>query len=77
MKKDISYDEIFKDKDDKESKEKYNKMTFFDKFKLKFKEIDEVDKNLEMIETILKKGQSLLYVNLIKDKEHPKIFGME
>ena len=51
IKKDILYDEIFKEY--KEEDEKlFEKMNFFEKFDLKFKEYTEVKKNKEMIDTI-------------------------
>ena len=76
VKKDISYDEIFEDETE-ENRNKYKQMSFFEKLDLKFKGKDEEDKNSEMIETILKEDETLLFTNLIKDNNHNKIFGMD
>ena len=52
-------------------------MNFFEKFELKFQGKENVDKNMEMTETIIKKDETLLFVNLIEDKNHEIEFGMD
>ena len=73
IKKDISYDEI---KEVKLDKKKFEEMDFFEKLELKFKNKSEVEKNKEMIDTIFKKDETLIFVNLMIDDEHKKLFGM-
>ena len=73
QKKDIYYEEI-KEKIDKN---KFNELNFFEKLDLKFKNYEREEKIQEMIGKILENGESLLFVNLIKDKNHTKIFGMK
>ena len=50
-------------------------MDFFEKLNLKFKTYSE-EKNKERIDTILKKDETLIFVNLMIDDEHAKIFRM-
>ena len=52
-------------------------MNFFEKFELKFQGKENVDKNMEMTETIIKKDETLLFVNLIEDNNHKIEFGMD
>lgn len=52
-------------------------MNFFEKLNLKFKDYEREKKIEEMINIVLEKDKILLFVNLIKDKEHEEIFGMK
>ena len=74
QKKDFKYEEI---KENKEKKEKFEQLNFFEKFELKFKNTSNDEIIDEMLKKILEKDESLLFVNLIKDNEHNRIFGME
>ena len=71
-KKDIKYEETKKDINEKE----FNDKNFLEKLLIKFKDIDDTDKNKEMIATILKEDETLIFTNLIIDEEHKRIFGM-
>ena len=61
IKKDILYDEIDKKEVDKQV---FEKMNFFEKFNLKFEKYEEAQKNKEMIDTILKLNETLIFINL-------------
>jgi GTP-binding protein EngB required for normal cell division len=73
QKKDFNYEEI----NENITKEKFEELNFFEKFELKFKNTPDNELIDEMTKKILEKDESLLFVNLIKDKDHNRIFGME
>lgn len=72
QKKDINYDEIYKEID----KKKFNSMNFFEKLELKFEGYKEEERNQEMTNTIVEKDKTLFFMNLIIDQTHNKKFGM-
>ena len=73
QKKHINYDEI----NNKVSEEEYNEMDFYQRIELKYSGMKEEDKNKDMISTIIKEAQTLIFVNLKKDINHEKKFGMK
>lgn len=73
QKKDIYYEEI-KEKIDRD---KFKKLTFYEKLNLKFKNYTREKENEEMINKFFENGETLHFVNLVKDKKHKKIFGMK
>ena len=73
IKKDILYDEMNKKVIDKQE---FEKMNFFEKLNLKFENYKEIHKNKEMIDTILKLDETLIFVNIKIDEEHKTLFGM-
>lgn len=75
VKKDIFYDEIPIENRNNIRKEEFKTLSFFEKLELKFQ--NNVDKNKEMTETIIKKDETLLFVNLIEDNNHEIEFGMD
>ena len=77
QKKEIYYEEIDNDIKRDIKKEAFNQMNFFEKLNLIFKNYEREDKIEKMINIILEKDKTLLFVNLIKDKEHEEIFGMK
>jgi len=77
QKKEIYYEEIENDIKKEIKEEKFKEMNFFEKLNLKFKNYEREKKIDEMINIVLEKDKTLLFVNLIKDKEHEEIFGMK
>ena len=77
QKKDIYYEEIDNDIKKGIKEEKFKEMNFFEKAYLKFKDYEREKKIEEIINIVLEKDKTLLFVNLIKDKEHEEIFGMK
>ena len=77
QKKDFNYEEIKENIIENITKEKFEELNFFEKFELKFKNTPDNELIDEMTKKILEKDESLHFVNLIKDKDHNRIFGME
>ena len=77
QKKEIYYEEIDNDIKRDIKKEAFNQMNFFEKLNLIFKNYERETKIEKMINIILEKDKTLLFVNLIKDNKHEEIFGMK
>ena len=73
QKKEINYNEV----DKKINKEDFNKMEFYQKMELKFKDKEEEERYREMVDTIMEKNKTLIFVNLKKDEDHENLFGMD
>ena len=65
--KEILYEKIDNGKDD-------NQTSFLDRLDQQFK--DSKNRNKEIIDKIIEINKTLFFVNLIKDKKHKEIFGM-
>ena len=73
QKKDIKFEEIKTSIDEKE----FNEKNFLEKLLIKFQNVDDTNKNKEMISTIIKEDETLIFTNLMKDEDHEKIFGLD
>ena len=72
QKKEINYEEI----KDKVSEKEYNEMDFYQRMELKYRGMKEEDRNKEIVKTIINEKQNLIFVNLRKEIDHEKKFGM-
>ena len=73
QKKEIYYNEV----DQKIKKKDFNKMEFYQRMELKFRDKNEEDKINEMLDTIIEKDKTVIFVNLKEDEEHANLFGMD
>ena len=74
QKKEIYYNEISHNIIEMEE---FNKLEFYKKMELKFKDRKEEERNEEMVSTIIEKDKNLIFVNLKKEEDHEIKFGMD